>query len=79
MRGKKQERAQETENEEGDGREDISHSANWKHSSFFWSLLLRIAKTGRHLEGSALLALNGSEAYRSKLNMSGNEDQIWIL
>lgn len=42
------------------------------NSSFFWSILLRITETGRYLEGSLLLALYGSEAYRFKLNMSDN-------
>lgn len=67
MRGKKQERAQETENEEEDGREDFSLSTNWKHGCFFWFLSLGITETGRHLEGSDLLALNDLEAYRSKM------------
>lgn len=64
QRGEKtRERAQETENEEEDGGEDFSQSTNWKHGSFFWSLLLGITVTGRHLEGSVLSALKVLTAY----------------
>lgn len=68
--GKKQERAQETENEEEDGREDFSRSTNWKHGCFFWFLSLGITETRRHLERSDLLAFNGLEAYRFKMKLT---------
>lgn len=54
--GKKQERAQETENEE-DGREDFSRSKTENTA-----LLLDIIETCVHLEGSVLLALNDFKA-----------------
>lgn len=57
------ERAEETENEEEDGREDFSQSTNWKHGFFFWALLLEITVTGRHSEGSVLSALKVLTAY----------------
>lgn len=48
--GKKKERAQETENEEEDGREDFSRSFFF----FCWSVSLGITETGRQSETSVL-------------------------